>query len=133
MVCGIIFDFYAPPQNTIPISPRAIEAQPTQLSAERRSFRKIAEQTTLKKSTPALSKVKSRVVFIPLLISVERRMIAEEVQSEQSIKKRKELPDCLKSERNFFLRLVNPKTKLIRPDMPNVQMISSFLEFTVAS
>ena len=123
----------APPQNTMPMSPSAIEAQPTQLSAERCSFKKIAEQTTLKKSTPALSKVKSRVVFMPLLIRVARRMIAEEVQSEHSIKNRKELPDCLKSKRKFFLRRINPNAKLIRPDIPNVQMISSFLEWTVAS
>ena len=96
-------------------------------------MRKIAEHTTLKKSTPALSKVKSRVVFIPLLISDARRIIAEEVQREQSIKNRKELLDCLKSERNFFFRLINPNAKLIRPDIPNVQMISSFLEAAVAS
>ena len=123
----------APPQRTIPMSPSAIEAQPIQLIAERRSFRKIAEHITLKKSTPALSKVKSRVVFMPLLISVARRMIAEEVQSEHSIKKRKELPDCLKSEMKFFFRLISPNANLIRPEMPNVQMINSFLDWAVAS
>ena len=79
------------------------------MSAERRSFRKMAEHTTLKKSTPALSKVKSKVVLMPLLINVERRMIAEEVQSEQSAKNSKELPDCLKSCRNFFFSVMrNP-------------------------
>ena len=74
----LIMIYHAPPQRVMPIRPSAIVAQPIQLSAERRSFKKIAEQMTLKKSTPALSKVKSSVVLMPLLISAASRMIADE-------------------------------------------------------
>lgn len=70
---------------------------------------------------------------MPLLIRAASKMIAEEVQSELSVKNKREPCDCLKSKRNFFLRLISPNTKLIKPDKPNVQMISSFLALAVAS